>query len=565
MKPNWINNSSPCLRLALYACLVLLLHAASAADPPATPVKAAAEVVSTEPGLQERLLETTESINNREKELRLLEKKIKASTDQNFLKQAEQEAADLREIITDLKNQFIALAADGAELYPAPKQPEQTFDWQEDLKTIAGPLLGQLKKITEHPRMIGEIETNISYWTSRETQLRHAIDNLNTALAQINNSKLRTEVGDLLKTAQSRYASAQQRIELLNGELSRLREEGNPIWTGLRQAGRTIAVSMGLHLFTALAAALALYYTVVLIGALPLLLLGRKRTRHYIFMERVINLVKRLFGIILAIFVYMMMLYSLNEWMILGISLLLLAAVLMGVRNTIPQYLVEIRTLLNLGSIRQNERLVFAGIPWRINKLDVYTHLHNPLLDGHLRVSLREICRLTSRPYHDDEPWFPTREGDFVIMDDGIFGKVIRQTPDIVELDYGGSIFTYTTARFLEGRPRNLSRNEFTLFESFGVDYSHQALITSVILPTYLQELQAALAASPFAQHNTYLNVEFDKANASSLDFRIVATFSSEAAQDFYRIKRFLQRASVEAANKHGWIIPFQQVTVHTT
>jgi predicted nucleic acid-binding Zn-ribbon protein len=569
MRAIQINHSVLFLKLLAGAVLALCLHTAAAADTPdqntAKAAPAAEETVTREPGLQEKLLETTDAIKAREKELKLLEHKIKTSKDQNFLKQAEQEATELKEIITDLKNQFIALAVDGADLYPPPKQPEQIFNWQEDLKTIAGPLLGQLKKITEHPRMIGELETNITYWSSRMTQLAESINNLKKNLGQVDNPKLIAEIKNLLQTAESRQAAAQQRLDLLNSELERLQKEGNPIMSGLRQAGKTIAVSMGLHLTAALAAALAVYYIIALIGSLPLLVLERRRPTHYIFMERLINLVKHMFGIIFAVFVYMMMLYSLSEWIILGISLVLLAAALMGLRNTVPQYLVQIRTLLNIGSVRQGERLNFGGIPWRISRLDVYTHLHNPLLDGHLRVSLTDLCRLTSRPYHEDEPWFPTNEGDVVIMEDQVFGTVIRQTPDIVQLDFGGSVYTYPTARFLENRPRNLTKNGFTVFDTFGMDYSHQAIITSDILTTYRQELATALAASPFAQHNTLLNIEFEQANTSSLDFKIIASFTGAAAPDFYRIKRFLQSASVEAANKHGWIIPFQQVTIHSS
>jgi len=569
MREHQFNHGALNFRRLPCALLLLCWLAATAFETPAQEtgktVPATEATATPEPGLQEKLLETTESIKAREKELKALEKQIKTGTDPNFLKQAEQQAAEIKDIISDLKNQFVSLAADGAELYPPPKQPEQTFDWQKDLRAIAAPLLAQLKKITEHPRNVEELETNIAYWSARKNQLSAALNNLNLTLAQISNPKLVAEIKNLLNTAESRHASAQQRLTLLTGELSRLRKEGNPIWNSLGQAGRTIAVSMGMHLFAALAAALAVYYAIVLLGAVPLLLLGRRRPRHYIFLDRLINLIKRVFGIILAVFVYMMMLYSLNEWMILGISLVLLAAVLMGLRNALPQYLVEIRTLLNIGSVRQNERLNYAGIPWRISRLDVYTHLHNPLLDGHLRVSLTDICRLSSRPYHEDEPWFPTREGDIVILEDEMFGKVIRQTPDIVELDYGGSVFTYATPRFLERRPRNLSINGFTVFETFGVDYSHQTAITGEILPAYRQELASALAASPYAQHNTYLDIEFDKANTSSLDFKVIASFTGAAAPDFYRIKRFLQKASLEAANKYGWVIPFQQITVHSS
>ena len=108
----------------------------------AKPVAVDAGTVIKEPNLQNKLLETTESIKTKEKELKLLEQKIKTSKDQNFLKQAEQEETEYKEIITELKNEFIDLATGGAKLYVEPKQPEQGFDWHEDLKTIAGPLLG---------------------------------------------------------------------------------------------------------------------------------------------------------------------------------------------------------------------------------------------------------------------------------------------------------------------------------------------------------------------------------------------------------------------------------------
>ena len=518
-----------------------------------------------EPSLQDKLLGTSESIKTKEQELKQLEQKIKTSKDQNFLKQAEQEVTEYKEIIMELKDEFIDLSTGGAKLYEEPKQPVQEFDWREDLKTIASPLVEQLKKITQHPRRIEELEANIAYWSSREAELKKAVDNLASTLSQVSNSKLKKDMQGLMKTAQSRHASAQQRLDLLNSDLKRLQIEGNPVWSNIGKTTRTIAISMGLHFMAALAAAVIAYYIIFLLGMIPLTLLGRKRHRQIVFLERLINLLRRMLGVLLAVFVFLMMLYGFSEWMILALSLVLMAAVLMGLRNAVPQYLVEFRTLLNIGSIRQNERLIYAGIPWRISRLDVYTHLHNPLLDGHLRVSLTDICHLTSRPYHDDEPWFPTKVGDVVILEDEVFGKVIRQTPDIVELEFRNSVFTYPTSLFLERRPHNLCRNGFTIFETFGVDYSHQPEIIRTILPVYKQELTDALATSPYQQNNNYLEVEFDKANTSSLDFKVIASFTGEAAENYYRIKRFIQKSSVDAANKHGWIIPFQQITVHSS
>ena len=119
MRSTPINHGGLFSKFLAGAVLALCLHTAPAADKSdqntAVTAPAAEESVTAEPTLQEKLLETTDAIKAREKELKLLEQKIKTSKDQNFLKQAEQEAADLKEIITDLKNQFVALAVLRAE------------------------------------------------------------------------------------------------------------------------------------------------------------------------------------------------------------------------------------------------------------------------------------------------------------------------------------------------------------------------------------------------------------------------------------------------------------------
>ena len=193
----------------------------------------------------------------------------------------------------------------------------------------------------------------------------------------------------------------------------------------------------------------------------------------------------------------------------------------------------------------------------------VHTHLHNSALHGHLRVPLSEIVNSSSRPYHKDEPWFPTKVGDFVFLDDDTFGQVQRQSPDVVELALGGSIYSYPTRDFLSYKPRNISKDGFTIYEVFGFDYQHQQDITGNILDTYRKEIETALKASQFKAHNTFIIVEFDNASASSLDFKIIAGFTGDAAESYFAIKRFLQKTSVDIANQYGWGIPFQQITVH--
>jgi hypothetical protein len=144
-----------------------------------------------------------------------------------------------------------------------------------------------------------------------------------------------------------------------------------------------------------------------------------------------------------------------------------------------------------------------------------------------------------------------------------VFGKITRQTLDLVEINFGGSIFSYQTLDFLTRRPQNLSKEGFSVYETFGFDYEHQSIATDEMLKTYKEELTMAMKKSDYNRFNTFLTVEFSNASAWSLDFRVIASFDGDVAADFYRLKRFFQEPSVNIANKHGWIIPFQQLKVH--
>lgn len=57
--------------------------------------------------------------------------------------------------------------------------------------------------------------------------------------------------------------------------------------------------------------------------------------------------------------------------------------------------------------------------------------------------------------------------------------------------------------------------------------------------------------------------VDFDQANTSSLDYKIIVTFDGSAAGDYYSIKRDLQRFAVDVCNQQQWSIPFSQLVMH--
>jgi len=246
------------------------------------------------------------------------------------------------------------------------------------------------------------------------------------------------------------------------------------------------------------------------------------------------------------------------------VAVLMLVGIGWASKQAIPPYLEQMKLILNLGSVRQGERMVYDGIPWRVDRLAFYCEFHNPRLEGgSLRLPVQEVLSLHSRELGSKEPWFPTEEDDWVILGDQTYGKIVQQTPEqVVVLRLGGSRKMYPTASFLDEHPENLSHG-FRISTAFGIDYDLQAISTTEVPEKFRNRIEEELCKKIDQENVRSVKVEFSSAGASSLDYEINADFSGEVASRVNVLRRMIQRVCVDVCNEQGWGIPFTQITVH--
>lgn len=282
------------------------------------------------------------------------------------------------------------------------------------------------------------------------------------------------------------------------------------------------------------------------------------------FLFRATDLLLHLASLIGTIMVFQFVLYFYDDWLLLAMSLLVIMALLWFGVKELPSMWQQMQLILNFGAVRDGERVVVDGIPWKVGKVNVFTKLHNPWLTGaRIRVPLHELVNYRSRPAEKNEPWFPSKEGNWVMLSDGTFGKVALQTPEHVKLIlYGGTQETYPISDYLAQMPKNLSTG-FSVSTTFGVDYCLQSRVTKEIPEIMKTYLEKVLTDGGFMENTHDLKVEFKEAGASSLDIIILTTHNGDLASSYFSLHRLLQRGAVDCCSENNWGIPFPQLTVH--
>lgn len=486
----------------------------------------------------------------------------KADTEGAKLDRAERIDAQ-RERVRQLRENFRIISS-GVEDKAYLSEAEEAASPDSQIRDLLKPLLDSMREATAKPREMAELRSELAVWQEREALARAALDRVTATLAAVKEDRIRIELDSARKLWSNRLDEALSQTGTLSRQIEE-REKNTPgAWAFISEGISGFWKSRGVNLLLALGISLAVYFGVRRGYRLIRRFTPAHRSKSEGVMTRSADLIVIAIAVLLSFLSAILVFYLRGDWLILTLMIVLLIGLLWASKQALPPFIDEIRVILNLGSVRQGERLVYEGISWKVDRLHFYCEFSNPqLAGGVLRLPVRDVMPLHSRPVVPKEPWFPTHPDDWVRLADGTYGKIIQQTPEVVVvLRLGGSLKTYATAEFIEQNPENLSHG-FRISVTFGVDYQLQGIATCEVPEILQRALEPKLVEAVGREPLRSVKVEFASASASSLDYAILADFSGEVASRANVLERLIHRTCVEACNEHGWVIPFTQVTVH--
>jgi hypothetical protein len=460
-------------------------------------------------------------------------------------------------------NQDFERIATGVDINLFSEKKETPFDWQNELVSLIKPGIIELKQITRKARQKTDLKDEISVYEQLYPIARQANENLRDLIARAENDRVKQGLINLLPEWQGQENQLQSKLEITRMQLAELESEEQSLLESTQASIKQFFKTRGLFLFIAFISCIG----VVLLFRFAYLYLVKYipgyKAQYRPFHLRALDLLYRVVSVLLSLFIIILVFYVFEDWVLLSLAIVFLLGLAWAVKNTLPRFWHQSRLILNIGAVREGERVVFQGVPWLVEKINFYSMLKNPDLGQTLRLPIETLMDMTSRPFQPHEPWFPCRKNDWVILSDGTRGCVTSLSHEMVEMVLrGGAKKVYQTSDFLGMTPMNLSVN-FRLKIGFGISYRHQSLATGQVLDILDAYIREKLAAEGYEKSLLNLRVEFAQAGNSSLDLLVIADFDGKMAPLYNRISRAIQRWCTDACTANNWEIPFPQLTVH--
>ena len=468
-------------------------------------------------------------------------------------------AADL----ASLSRSFSELAT-GVDPMSLDATPESSpFELSREVRVLLSPLINELKRATSRPREIDRLRTEITDLVDQIKLIDKALDQLTAVEKLSKDPELVKALASERKDWTRRQSALETTLEVAQQKLDQRAAESQSLPEAIQEVFQVFFKSRGRNFLLALASMAGFFFALRRLGSFLSQQPGFSK-RVQTFGGRVFGLAYSVFTAVGAVLVFVIALYLVGDWVLLILALLLLLGFFWASKQALPRFWSQAVLMLDMGAVREGQRVWRNGLPWRVESIAFYCVLVNPaLVGGRIRIPLEDIASLRSRPDQPDEPWFPTRQGDVVLLDKGRPAIVEFQSTEVVRLrSPGGNQIILPSDQFAAQSHEVLS-NGYRVDVQFGIDYRNQADITTTTRDTFEAEVERRWRVTSWASSLIDVSVEFMAAGRSSLDYFVRVDLDGTQATDYAAQRRHLTSICVDVCNENGWVIPLAQMTVH--
>nr|MCU0254833.1 hypothetical protein [Acidobacteriota bacterium] len=194
-------------------------------------------------------------------------KRLKAAPADVDAKELEADVERLNRRLDELRTSLEELATGGLSIASLEKGVElKPLDWKQEVQDVVRPLLHEIKRMTERPRMIERLRSEQAVYADRLETANAALARLEESLAQADSAPLKKTLTELKADWTSRREDINSRLHLIEGQLERLLAPDAISGGGVLGTIREFFAGRGLNALLALAGFAATYFLLAAAG-----------------------------------------------------------------------------------------------------------------------------------------------------------------------------------------------------------------------------------------------------------------------------------------------------------
>ncbi len=359
------------LMLALGLPLLAPPGTATATDEPApavdTQVSETINTLNSLIGLQGQLRDDIEKLNTR------LEAAQGTGDKKEIQAQLDKLDKDLQTTTKNLKE-----IASGADITSLRATEETKFDFQAELFSLLRPALKEMKEMTIHVRQKSDLKDKIAYYSAKLPVTERAVANITRLLQATDDAVLEKNLQGMLADWNKQLTFMQSELQSAELQLEKLERSEATLAEASQSYLKSFFQARGLYLIEALLVIVGILLISRLSYAAMVRLIPGYRAEHRSFRLRLLDLLHRLATTMLVIIGPMVVFYLVEDWVLFSLGILLLIGLGLTLRHALPRYWQQIQLFLNIGSVREGERIDLDGLPWRVRQINIFSILENP-------------------------------------------------------------------------------------------------------------------------------------------------------------------------------------------
>ncbi|MDI1314858.1 MAG: hypothetical protein PSV43_22030, partial [Prosthecobacter sp.] len=307
---------------------------------------------------------------------RRVDEDLKAARELLKTKLPADEQAALQEKVVALATKREALLKD-LELVATGLAPERIItsagnelNLQEETRELLLPIIQELKQLTASPREVEGLRRQLTALRQRHLLAETALRRLEEQMKLEADPTLEPLFEELLIQWKKRQSDADTELAVAEFKLEELEAKRGGVLGSLRGVAEGFFRQRGRNLL------LACVISLLIFGGMRLLWrrlnrLPALRRKNRSFGVRVAVVGYHGLSLLMTVFAVLLVFYLAGDWVLLGLAVLFLIGIAWTGKQTLPVVYEQVKLLLNLGSVREGERVIYNGLPWEVRTVGV--------------------------------------------------------------------------------------------------------------------------------------------------------------------------------------------------